>query len=134
MSRVPRSSLFYFLLVVVLGIVFYFTWQSIEQGQKSGNWTYSQLLTNAAQPGKVTSAVLIAPPGSSLRSSTVTFQPDWVRVCKTPQLAIVALIVCACPFRVTDGRLGAFGAVENETAALADPGAPMHSATTEAST
>ena len=58
MSRVPRSSLFYFLLVVVLGIVFYFTWQSIEQGQKSGNWTYSQLLTNAAQPGKVTSVVI----------------------------------------------------------------------------
>jgi len=58
LSRVPRSSLFYFLLVVVLGIVFYFTWQSIEQGQKSGNWTYSQLLTNAAQPGKVTSVVI----------------------------------------------------------------------------
>ncbi|HEX6347950.1 MAG TPA: ATP-dependent zinc metalloprotease FtsH [Candidatus Dormibacteraeota bacterium] len=58
MSRVPRSSLFYFLLVVVLGIVFYFTWQSIEQGQKSGTWTYSQLLSNASQPGRVTSVVI----------------------------------------------------------------------------
>ena len=67
MSRVPRSSLFYFLLVVVLGIVFYFTWQSIEQGQKSGNWTYSQLLTNAAQPGKVTSVVI---KGMSLLQAT----------------------------------------------------------------
>ncbi len=49
MTRIPRSSLFYFLLVVVLGIVFYFTWQSIEQGQKSGTWTYSQLITNSEQ-------------------------------------------------------------------------------------
>jgi cell division protease FtsH len=49
LTRIPRSSLFYFLLVVVLGIVFYFTWQSIEQGQKSGTWTYSQLITNAEQ-------------------------------------------------------------------------------------
>jgi cell division protease FtsH len=54
LSRIPRSSLFYFLLVVVLGIVFYFTWQSIEQGQKSGTWTYSQLMTNAEQ-GRVQS-------------------------------------------------------------------------------
>ncbi len=52
MSRIPRSSLFYFLLVVVLGIVFYFTWQSIEQGQKSGTWSYSTLISNA-QDGKV---------------------------------------------------------------------------------
>jgi cell division protease FtsH len=58
LSRVPRSSLFYFLLVVVLGIVFYFTWQSIEQGQKAGNWTYSQLLRAASEPGKVTSVVI----------------------------------------------------------------------------
>jgi len=58
LSRVPRSSLFYFLLIVVLGIVFYFTWQSIEQGQKSGSWTYSQLLRAASEPGKVTSVVI----------------------------------------------------------------------------
>jgi len=57
LSRVPRSSLFYFLLVVVLGIVFYFTWQSIEQGQKSGTWTYSQLL-GYAKEGKVESVTI----------------------------------------------------------------------------
>ena len=48
MTRIPRSSLFYFFLVVILGIVFYFTWQSIESGSKSGTWTYSQLKSEAA--------------------------------------------------------------------------------------
>ncbi|HKC18193.1 MAG TPA: ATP-dependent zinc metalloprotease FtsH [Candidatus Dormibacteraeota bacterium] len=47
MSRFPRSSLFYFALVVVLGLIFWFTWTSIQNGQNSGDWTYTQLLDNA---------------------------------------------------------------------------------------
>jgi cell division protease FtsH len=53
-NRIPRSSLFYFFLVVALGIVFYFTWQSIESGQKSGDWSYSTL-RNRASAGQVSS-------------------------------------------------------------------------------
>ena len=47
MSRFPRSSLFYFALVVVLGLVFWFTWQSLQNGQNSNDWHYSQLITQA---------------------------------------------------------------------------------------
>src|SRR3984893_5153266 len=49
LSRIPRSSLFYFLLVAVLGIVFWFTWQSLESGSKGDTWDYSTLLTKADQ-------------------------------------------------------------------------------------
>ncbi|MBJ7597614.1 ATP-dependent zinc metalloprotease FtsH [Candidatus Nephthysia bennettiae] len=49
MSRIPRSSFFYFVLVAVLGIVFWFTWQSLENGSKGDAWSYSQLLTKADQ-------------------------------------------------------------------------------------
>ena len=49
MSRIPRSSFFYFALVAVLGIVFWFTWQSLENGSKGDAWSYSQLLTKADQ-------------------------------------------------------------------------------------
>ncbi len=48
MSRFPRSSLFYFALVVVLGLVFWFTWQSIQGGQSATDWHFSQLITNAS--------------------------------------------------------------------------------------
>jgi cell division protease FtsH len=48
LSRFPRSSLFYFALVVVLGLIFYFTWSSLQSGQTSGDWTYSQMLDQAA--------------------------------------------------------------------------------------
>ena len=51
MSRFPRSSLFYFALVVVLGLVFYFTWQSLQNGGNSGDWHFSTLLNNAAPGG-----------------------------------------------------------------------------------
>jgi cell division protease FtsH len=47
--RVPRSSLFYFALVLVLGVVFWITWQGIESGNKSSDWTYSTLLNRAAE-------------------------------------------------------------------------------------
>ena len=49
MIRVPRSALFYFALVMVLGVVFWITWQGIESTQRSNNWSYSQLLNQAAQ-------------------------------------------------------------------------------------
>ena len=47
MSRFPRSSLFYFALVVLLGLVFWFTWQSLQGNQSSTDWQYSDLVTNA---------------------------------------------------------------------------------------
>jgi cell division protease FtsH len=47
LSRFPRSSLFYFALVVVLGLIFWFTWTSIQNGQSGNDWTYSQLLDKA---------------------------------------------------------------------------------------
>ena len=49
MSRFPRSSLFYFALVVVLGLVFWFTWQSLQNGQSSSDWHFSTLMGQAAQ-------------------------------------------------------------------------------------
>ena len=52
MSRFPRSSLFYFALVVLLGLVFWFTWQSIQGNQGQSEWTYSDLINNA-QSGSV---------------------------------------------------------------------------------
>jgi cell division protease FtsH len=54
LSRFPRSSLFYFALVVVLGLVFYFAWQSIQSGQNTNDWHFTQLMSYAAE-GKVTS-------------------------------------------------------------------------------
>jgi cell division protease FtsH len=52
LSRFPRSSLFYFALVVLLGLVFWFTWQSIQGNQGQSEWTYSDLINNA-QAGSV---------------------------------------------------------------------------------
>ena len=54
MSRFPRSSLFYFALVVVLGLVFWFTWQSLQSGGNANDWHYSKLIS-AAQSGDVRS-------------------------------------------------------------------------------
>jgi cell division protease FtsH len=53
LSRFPRSSLFYFALVVVLGLVFWFTWNSIQSSQNSSDWTYSELITHADEHGVV---------------------------------------------------------------------------------
>jgi cell division protease FtsH len=47
LSRFPRSSLFYFALVVVLGLIFWFTWTSIQNSQSGNDWTYTQLLDKA---------------------------------------------------------------------------------------
>jgi cell division protease FtsH len=51
LSRFPRSSLFYFALVVVLGLVFWFTWQSLQSGGNSNDWHYSTLISNAQSGG-----------------------------------------------------------------------------------
>jgi cell division protease FtsH len=48
LSRFPRSSLFYFALVVVLGLVFWFTWQSMQNGGNSTDWHFSTLMTQAS--------------------------------------------------------------------------------------
>ncbi|WP_338198456.1 ATP-dependent zinc metalloprotease FtsH [Candidatus Nephthysia bennettiae] len=47
LSRIPRSSLVYIALVAMLGIVFWFTWQSMQNGSKGDAWSYSTLLTKA---------------------------------------------------------------------------------------
>ncbi|TMD06366.1 MAG: ATP-dependent metallopeptidase FtsH/Yme1/Tma family protein [Chloroflexi bacterium] len=62
MSRIPRSSLFYFFLIVVLAFVFWFTWQQFE-GSSKDQWSYSKLV-NSAQAGQVRSA--------EIKSSTAT--------------------------------------------------------------
>ena len=46
MSRLPRSSLFYVLLVIVLGVVFYITWNTLEN-QNRQTWSYYELLSKA---------------------------------------------------------------------------------------
>ncbi|HEY0832108.1 MAG TPA: ATP-dependent zinc metalloprotease FtsH [Candidatus Dormibacteraeota bacterium] len=48
MSRFPRSSLFYFALVVVLAGIFWFTWSSIQSGQNQGDWDFSKMMSMAA--------------------------------------------------------------------------------------
>ena len=48
MSRFPRSSLFYFALVVVLGLIFWFTWSSIQSNQASGDWDFTRMMNEAA--------------------------------------------------------------------------------------
>jgi cell division protease FtsH len=52
LSRFPRSSLFYFALVIVLGLIFWFTWSSIQSGQNQGDWDYTTML-NQATAGQV---------------------------------------------------------------------------------
>jgi cell division protease FtsH len=56
-SRIPRSTLFYVILVAALGIVFYFTWQSIGSSSKGSQWSYSELLSEADH-GQVKSVVI----------------------------------------------------------------------------
>ena len=65
MSRFPRSSLFYFALVVLLGLVFWFTWQSLQGNQSSSDWTYSDLINNA-QSGSVKSLEVNGTDGTAI--------------------------------------------------------------------
>jgi cell division protease FtsH len=68
LSRFPRSSLFYFALVVLLGLVFWFTWQSIQGSQGGNEWSYSQLLANA-KSGSVVSLEINGPDGIAVDTS-----------------------------------------------------------------
>ena len=45
-GRLPRSRLFYFALVLVLGVLFWITYGSF-QSHGASDWTYSQLLDQA---------------------------------------------------------------------------------------
>jgi cell division protease FtsH len=47
LSRFPRSSLFYFALVVLLGLVFWFTYQSLQGNSGSSDWHFSTLMSQA---------------------------------------------------------------------------------------
>jgi len=49
LSRFPRSSLFYFALVVVLILIFWFTWSSIQNNQNQGDWDFSTMMTQASE-------------------------------------------------------------------------------------
>jgi len=49
LSRFPRSSLFYFALVVVLILIFWFTWSSIQNNQGQGDWDFSTMMTQASE-------------------------------------------------------------------------------------
>jgi cell division protease FtsH len=84
LSRFPRSSLFYFALVVLLGLVFWFTWQSIQSNQGQSEWTYSQLL-NHAQDGSLVSLEINGTDGTAVDSQknkhNVTL-PDCTGGCK----------------------------------------------------
>jgi cell division protease FtsH len=53
LSRIPRSTLFYFALAAALGGTLWLSWQALSSGSKSGPWDYSQLLVKADQ-GQVT--------------------------------------------------------------------------------
>ena len=46
--RIPRSSLFSILLVAALGIAAWFIVQSVQNGSKGDQWSYSQLVNRAA--------------------------------------------------------------------------------------
>ena len=84
MSRFPRSSLFYFALVVLLGLVFWFTWQSLQGNSGSSDWTYSDLLSNA-QAGTVKSLEINGADGIAVgtdnKKHNVTL-PDCTGECK----------------------------------------------------
>ena len=86
MSRFPRSILFYFALVVVLGLVFWFTWQSLQNSQNSSDWHFSYLMTQAEQ-GNVRSLEINATDGIAIDSQNrkhnvvlpdTTGEPPWL--------------------------------------------------------
>ena len=92
MSRFPRSSLFYFLLVVVLGLVFWFTWTSIQNGQSATDWTFSQLM-NQAQAGQVKSLEINGADGTAIDASGqkhAVVLPDCTGECKYQQDLLAA--------------------------------------------
>jgi len=56
LNRFPRSSLFYVALVALLGVVFWITWQSLENGNHQ-TWSLTQLV-NQADSHHVNSVVI----------------------------------------------------------------------------
>jgi len=62
--RVPRSSLFYFALVLVLGVVFWITWQGIESSQKAGSLSFAELVQQADK-GQIKSLVIKGSDGTA---------------------------------------------------------------------
>jgi cell division protease FtsH len=56
LNRFPRSSLFYVALVALLGVVFWITWQSLENGNHQ-TWSLTQLV-NQADDHHVNSVVI----------------------------------------------------------------------------
>ena len=92
MNRFPRSSLFYFALVVVLGLVFWFTWQSIQGGGSNNDWHFSQLINSAAK-GDVRSLEINGTDGVAIDNSGVkhnvvlpdsTGNPTWLTTLQSP--------------------------------------------------
>ncbi len=84
LSRFPRSSLFYFALVVVLGLIFWFTWSSIQSSQGQSDWDFSTMMTQASE-GQVKSVDISATDGvvidaSGKRHNVVL--PDCAGECK----------------------------------------------------
>ncbi len=86
MSRFPRSILFYFALVVVLGLVFWFTWQSLQNSQNSSDWHFSYLVSQAQQ-GDVKSLEINGTDGIAIDSQghkhnvvleDTTGSPQWI--------------------------------------------------------
>lgn len=49
---IPGYAVFIFLMLAVMGIVVWFTWQQVESGSTGDQWSYSTLIANA-QTGKV---------------------------------------------------------------------------------
>jgi cell division protease FtsH len=91
LSRFPRSSLFYFALVVVLGLVFWFTWQSLQNGGNSTDWHFSYLMTQSAD-GQVKSLEINGTDGIAIDSGghkhnvvlpDSTGTADWVTELRT---------------------------------------------------
>ncbi|MFI5282020.1 MAG: ATP-dependent zinc metalloprotease FtsH [Candidatus Dormibacterales bacterium] len=69
MNRFPRSNLLYFALVVILGLVFWFTWQSLQGNQSSSDWHFSYLMTQASTPGAVKSLEINGTDGIAIDNS-----------------------------------------------------------------
>jgi cell division protease FtsH len=87
LSRFPRSSLFYFLLVVVLGLVFWFTWNSLQNGQSANDWTFSQLMSSGSA-GQVKSLEINGADGTAIDASGTKHSvvlPDCAGECKYMQ-------------------------------------------------
>jgi ATP-dependent Zn protease len=85
-SRFPRRNLVYLALVVVLGIVFFITFQAIQGGNAGSAWSYTQLTTQA-KAGKVKSIMINGSQGSATDRSglrhPVNLPPDTAPLAST---------------------------------------------------